>query len=64
MWRSRLAEGRELLASQFTNMARSVEEIVDEFASDLKEDKESEREIMRMLDKYFIDYRDVFCIKE
>jgi stage II sporulation protein E len=64
MWRSRLAEGRELLASQFTNMARSVEEIVDEFASDLKEDKESEREIMRMLDKYFIDYRDVFCIND
>ncbi|MEG0775576.1 stage II sporulation protein E [Clostridium sp.] len=64
MWRNRLAEGRELLASQFNNMAKSVEEIVDEFASDLKEDKDSEKNIMRMLDKHTIDYNDVFCIND
>ncbi|WP_017414759.1 stage II sporulation protein E [Clostridium tunisiense] len=64
MWRSRLAEGRELLANQFNNMAKSVEEIVDEFASDLKEDKESEKNIMRMLDKHGIEYNDVFCIND
>ncbi|EQB87302.1 stage II sporulation protein E [Clostridium punense] len=64
MWRSRLAEGRELLANQFNNMAKSVEEIVDEFATDLKEDKESEKNIMRMLDKHGIEYNDVFCIND
>ncbi|MPM25190.1 Stage II sporulation protein E [bioreactor metagenome] len=64
MWRSRLAEGRELLANQFNNMAKSVEEIVDEFATDLKEDKESEKNIMRMLDKHGIEYNDIFCIND
>jgi stage II sporulation protein E len=64
MWRSRLAEGRELIANQFNNMAKSVDEIMEEFSSDFNEDKESEKKIIRILEKYDIEVDDVFAIKD
>ncbi len=64
MWRSRLAEGRELIANQFSNMAKSVDEIMDEFSSDFNEDKDSEKKIIRILEKYDIEVDDVFAIKD
>ncbi|MEW8995989.1 stage II sporulation protein E [Clostridium sp.] len=64
MWRSRLAEGRELIANQFNNMAKSVDEIMEEFSSDFNEDKDSEKKIIRILEKYDIEVEDVFAIKD
>ncbi|MEG0309034.1 MAG: stage II sporulation protein E [Clostridium sp.] len=64
MWRSRLAEGRELIANQFNNMARSVDEIMDEFAADFNEDKDAEKKIIRILEKYDIEADDVFVIRD
>lgn len=64
MWRSRLAEGRGLIANQFNNMAKSVDEIMEEFSSDFNEDKDSEKKIMRILEKYDIEVDDVFAIKD
>ncbi|MEG1257122.1 stage II sporulation protein E [Clostridium sp.] len=64
MWRSRLSEGRELIANQFNNMARSVDEIMEEFSADFNEDKESEKKILRILEKYDIEVDDVFAIKD
>lgn len=64
MWRSRLAEGRELIANQFNNMAKSVDEIMEEFSEDFNEDKDSEKKIMRILEKYDIEADDVFAIKD
>ena len=64
MWRSRLAEGRELIANQFSNMAKSVDEIMDEFSSDFNEDKDSEKKIIRILEKYDLEVDDVFAIKD
>ncbi|MGN9162600.1 stage II sporulation protein E [Clostridium sulfidigenes] len=64
MWRSRLAEGRELIANQFNNMAKSVDEIMEEFSADFNEDKDSEKKIMRILEKYDIEADDVFAIKD
>ncbi|MFR1709921.1 MAG: stage II sporulation protein E [Clostridium sp.] len=64
MWRSRLAEGRELIANQFSNMAKSVDEIMEEFSSDFNEDKDSEKKIIRILEKYDIEVEDVFAIKD
>jgi len=64
MWRSRLAEGRELIANQFSNMAKSVDEIMEEFSSDFNEDKNSEKKIIRILEKYDIEVDDVFAIKD
>lgn len=64
MWRSRLAEGRGLIANQFNNMAKSVDEIMEEFSSDFNEDKDSEKKIMRILEKYDIEVDDVFSIKD
>lgn len=64
MWRSRLAEGRELIANQFSNMAKSVDEIMEEFSSDFNEDKDSEKKIIRILEKYDIEVDDVFAIKD
>lgn len=64
MWRSRLAEGRELIANQFSNMAKSVDEIMEEFSSDFNEDKDSEKKVIRILEKYDIEVDDVFAIKD
>lgn len=64
MWRSRLAEGRELIANQFNNMAKSVDEIMEEFSADFNEDKGVEKKIERILDKYDIEVDDVFVIKD
>ncbi|GAA0117182.1 stage II sporulation protein E [Clostridium senegalense] len=64
MWRTRLSEGRELLASQINNMAKSVDELVQEFNEELKNDGKLERDIIKLLDKNKIYYDDVFCIKD
>lgn len=64
MWKSRLAEGRELIANQFNNMAKSVDEIMQEFSADFNEDKGVEKKIERILDKYNIEVDEVFVIKD
>lgn len=64
LWRNRLAEGRELIANQFSNMAKSVDEIMEEFSADFNEDKEVEKKVERILDKYDIIVDDVFVIKD
>lgn len=51
MWRIRLSEGRELLAGQIGNMANSVEEIAEEFSTDIKFNTQAENIIIRILDK-------------
>lgn len=64
MWRSRLAEGRELIANQFNNMANSVDEIMDEFSADFNEDKGVEKKLERIFEKYDIEVDDIFVIKD
>lgn len=64
LWRNRLAEGRELIANQFSNMAKSVDEIMEEFSADFNEDKEVEKKVERILDKYDVSVDDVFVIKD
>ena len=64
MWRNRLAEGRELIANQFNNMAKSVDEIMGEFSQDFNEDKECEKSIFAILEKYDIDIEDVFVVED
>ncbi len=63
MWRTRLSEGRELLASQINNMAQSVQELVKDFNEDIKVDGEVERDIIKLFDKNDIEYDDVFPLK-
>jgi stage II sporulation protein E len=62
MYRKRLSEGRELLASQFNNMAVSVSEIIEDFNANIKVDIDAENNIRRILDKSNIKYKDIFCI--
>ncbi|WP_040330857.1 stage II sporulation protein E [Clostridium ihumii] len=62
MWRNRLSEGRELLSNQINNMAKSVEELVDEFNEDIETDGDLERDILKLLEKNALYYDDVFCI--
>ncbi len=64
MWRTRLAEGRELIAGQFGNMAKSVDEIIEEFSTDFNEDKQCQENILRILEKNDMDIDDVFCIRD
>ncbi|ARC83618.1 stage II sporulation protein E [Clostridium argentinense CDC 2741] len=64
MWRTRLSEGRELLASQINNMAQSVQELVKDFNEDIKVDGEVERDIIKLFDKNDIEYDDVFSIED
>lgn len=64
MWRNRLAEGRELIAGQFNNMAKSVEEIIGEFSTDFNEDRQVSDDILRIMEKNSIQVDDVFCFKD
>jgi stage II sporulation protein E len=62
MYRKRLSEGRELLASQFNNMAVSVSEIIEDFNANIKVDLDAENNIRRIFDKNSIKYGDIFCL--
>lgn len=64
MWRIRLSEGRELLANQIGNMASSVEEIAEEFNTDIRFDSKVESLAMRILDKNKIKYKDIMCFSD
>ncbi len=64
MWRSRLSEGRELIASQIENMAISVDEIMEEFNTDIRFNNEMENRITRMLEKNLIFIEDCVCIDD
>lgn len=64
MWRNRLAEGRELIANQFNNMAKSVNEILYEYSADFNEDRELEKKILAILEKYDIEVQDVFALRD
>ena len=64
MWRTRLSEGRELLANQICNMAGSVGEIVEDFNSEIQIDTSMEKLICRALDKNRIKYNDIMCLND
>jgi stage II sporulation protein E len=64
MWRTRLSEGRELLANQINNMAYSVGEIVEDFNSEIQIDTSMEKLICRALDKNRIEYNDLMCLND
>jgi stage II sporulation protein E len=64
MWRTRLSEGRELLANQISNMADSVGEIVEDFNSDIQIDTSMEKLICRALDKNGIKHNDLMCLND
>ena len=64
MWRTRLSEGRELLANQIGNMANSVEEIVEDFNSEIQIDAPMEKLICRALDKNRIKHNDIMCLND
>jgi len=64
MWRTRLSEGRELLANQISNMADSVGEIVEDFNSEIQIDTPMEKLICRALDRNRIKYNDLMCLND
>ncbi|MBU3129189.1 stage II sporulation protein E [Clostridium tagluense] len=64
MWRTRLSEGRELLANQISNMADSVSEIVEDFNSEIQIDTAMEKLICRALDKNSIKYNELMCLND
>lgn len=64
MWKNRLDECRGTLATQIDNIACTVEEIVDEFKSDLNVSPEIEDDIVRALSKNKVIYQDVFCYND
>ncbi len=60
-WKKRLSEGREILASQISNMASTIGEIVDDFNSDITLNNETERHLRRALEKNDIKTSDILC---
>ncbi|MFL0195152.1 stage II sporulation protein E [Clostridium sp. WILCCON 0269] len=64
VWRSRLGECRELLASQIGNMGRTVGEIVQDLSSDIRFNPSVENNIRRILNKNNIHYKDIFCFND
>lgn len=61
MWKNRLNEGREIIASQINNIASSVEEVAFEIDSYIKFDSLMEEKIKRVFRKENISYNEVFC---
>ena len=63
MCKNKMNEGKNLLASQITNMANSLDNIVDEINTSVFFDEEIEIDIRRLLDKNRIKYEDILCMK-
>lgn len=63
MWRKKLRECRELLSSQIGNMAGSLEEIMNEFNSDIKFNNEIDKRVRRILERNEVDIEDSICIQ-
>lgn len=64
MRKSSLCEGRELLANQIKNMARTVHDIGDEIHSNIYINVYLENKIRRVLDKNRVQYNSILCIKD
>jgi len=64
MWRNRLSEGRELLASQIGNMSNSIQEITEEFNVDIRFNSEIENRVKNILSKNNISVEDCICIDD
>lgn len=64
MWRSRLNEGRGIIAAQISNMANSVAEIINEFNINININSELENDIKRLLNKNNIIYKDIMCFND
>ncbi|WP_027625373.1 stage II sporulation protein E [Clostridium lundense] len=64
MWRNRLSECREFLATQISNISLSVDEMIKDFGSDIQFNKYIANDIRRILNKNNIKYRDIFCYND
>ena len=64
MWKTRLNEGRGIVAKQISNMAETVEEIVEEFNQDIRINSEMEINVRRFLDREEIKYNNIFCYND
>lgn len=61
MWRRRLSEGRELLATQIVNMGETVNNIMEEFDREISFDYTLERNIAHSLNRADISFEDIIC---
>lgn len=61
MWRIRLSEGREILASQINNMANTVIEIQKEFSAGIRFNSSAEKSIINVLNKAEMQFNDIMC---
>lgn len=64
MWRNRLTEGRQILAGQISNMAISINEIVEEFNNSVIINIEADKNMRRILCKKKIEFIDLFCFQD
>lgn len=64
MWRNRLSECRQFLATQISNISYSVDEMIEDFSSSIQFNKYIENDIRRVLNKNNIKFRDVFCYND
>lgn len=64
MWRNRLSECRQFLATQISNISLSVDEMIEDFSSNIQFNKYIANDIRRILNKNNIKYRDVFCYND
>lgn len=64
LWKSRLKEGRELMANQFENMSKSLDDVMGELSENFNEDRDVEKRILSMVEKYGMDVEDVFAVRD
>lgn len=62
MWRIRLSQGREILANQIDNIADGVLEINKEFNNSVNFNYRIENNIVNILNKKGIKFKDVICL--
>ncbi len=62
--RKRLKEGRELLANNISNMALTINELVDNFDEELNILIDLEKDVKAILSKECITYSDVLCYND
>lgn len=64
MWKSRLAEGRKILAGQISGMSGTIGEIVHDFDREVVFNHEVEKLLIKALARSGVKYSDIFCFSD
>lgn len=64
IWRNKLVEGRQLIASHLNNIGQTIQEMVEDFDSNIAFKAQTERKVKKALDRSGIHFLNVFCMED